>query len=60
MGARLNCEVLRLLQVTWLVRVMLSLRYGGAGMLCLVRELTSVSDSRYLVVPRQRCHGHAL
>ena len=59
-GARLNCEVLRLLQVTWLVRVMLSLRYGGATMLCLVRELASVSDSRYLVVQRQRSHGHAL
>lgn len=49
-GARLNCEVLRLLQVTWLIRVMLSLRYRGAGMLCLVRELASVSDSRYLVM----------
>jgi hypothetical protein len=29
-------------------------------MLCLVRELTSVSDSRYLVMQRQRSHGHAL
>lgn len=30
-GARLNCEALRLLPVTWLVRVMLSLRYGGGA-----------------------------
>jgi hypothetical protein len=43
-----------------LAALMLSLRYGGAGMLCLDWELASVSGSRYLLVEWQRSDGHAL